>query len=226
MLDTVRQIETPEGVSLRLHTAGATARAHAWLIDFILRGFAAFLLLAALGMLGAASAGIGMLVLFAAYWIYGVACEVWMDGQTVGKRVMNLRVVNADGTPVTLLPSVIRNLLRTVDGLPGIYGVGLACCLLDPYSRRIGDIVAGTMVIHVVQRGAIGHVPNEAPEPPSTPLRVEEQEALVAFAERGSNLHESRQRELGDLLEPLTGRMGNAGLRKLLAHANWLMGRT
>jgi uncharacterized RDD family membrane protein YckC len=82
MLDTVRQIETPEGVSLRLHAAGATARAHAWLIDFALRAFAAFLLLAVLGMLGAAGAGIGMLVLFAAYWIYGVACEVWMDGPT------------------------------------------------------------------------------------------------------------------------------------------------
>jgi uncharacterized RDD family membrane protein YckC len=226
MLDTVRQIETPEGVSLRLHAAGATVRAHAWLIDFALRAFAAFILLAVLGMLGAAGAGIGMLVLFAAYWIYGIACEVWMDGQTVGKRVMNLRVVNADGTPVTLLPSVIRNLLRTVDGLPGIYGIGLICCLIDPYSRRIGDIVAGTMVIHVLQRGAVGQVPNEAPEPPSTPLRLEEQEALVAFAERGRNLHEARQRELGDLLEPLTGRMGNAGLRKLLAHANWLLGRT
>jgi len=225
MLDTVRQIETPEGVSLRLHAAGATARAHAWLIDFALRALAAFFLLAVLGMLGSAGAGLSMLVLFAAFWIYGVACEVWMDGQTVGKRMINLRVVNADGTPVTLLPSVIRNLLRTVDALPGIYGVGLVCCLVDSHSRRLGDIVAGTMVIHVLQRGALGQIPNEPAEPPSTPLRLEEQEALVAFAERGRNLHEARQRELGDLLEPLTGRMGNAGLRKLLAHANWLLGR-
>ncbi|MET0934758.1 MAG: RDD family protein [Luteibacter sp.] len=226
MLDTVRQIETPEGVSLRLHAAGPTVRAHAWLIDFALRAFASVILFGVLATLGKAGAGIGMLVIFAAYWIYGVVCEVWMNGQTVGKRMMALRVVNADGTPVTLLPSVIRNLLRTVDGLPGIYGVGLACCLMDPHGRRIGDIVAGTMVVHVLRRGAMGHVPEETPEPLPMPLRLDEQEALVAFAERARHLHEARRRELGDILEPLTGRMGNAGLQKLLAHANWLLGRT
>jgi uncharacterized RDD family membrane protein YckC len=225
MLDTIRQIETPEGVSLRLHAAGAPVRLHAWLIDFVLRVVVGGVLLTVLAMLGQAGVGIGLLVMFTAYWVYGVACEVWMDGQTVGKRAMDLRVVNADGTPVTLLPSVIRNLMRTVDGLPGLYGVGLVSCLIDPYGRRIGDIVAGTMVVHVLKRGSMRQVPNEAPEPPSTPLRVDEQEAVVAFAERAGSLHESRQRELGDLLEPLTGRMGNAGLRKILAHANWLLGR-
>ncbi|HEY4091168.1 MAG TPA: RDD family protein [Luteibacter sp.] len=226
MLDTVRQIETPEGVSLRLHAAGAIPRAHAWLIDFGLRAIAAFVLLAILGTLGRTGMGIGMLVLFAVYWIYSVPFEVWADGQTPGKRMIGLRVVNSDGTPVTLLPSVVRNLLRTVDGLPGVYGVGLACCLLDPHGRRIGDIVAGTMVVHVLGRGALAEVPQEVAEAPATPLRLEEQEAIVAFAGRSRNLHEARQRELADLLEPLTGRMGNAGLRKLVAHANWLLGRS
>jgi len=226
MLDTVRQIETPEGVSLQLHAAGAVPRAHAWLIDFGLRAVVAFFLLVILGMLGQAGLGLGMLVLFIAYWVYGVVLEVWWGGQTIGKRVIGLRVVNADGTPVTLLPSVVRNLLRTVDGLPGVYGIGLVSCLMDPHGRRIGDIVAGTMVVHVMKRRAAGQVPNEAAEPPPVPLHRDEQEAIVAFAERARGLNEARQRELGDLLEPLTGRMGNAGLRKLVAHANWLLGRT
>lgn len=225
MLDTVRQIETPEGVSLRLHAAGPMPRAQAWLLDFVLRMVAVGVVLVALAALGRAGLGIGLLVMFAGFWAYDPVCEAWFGGQTIGKRANGLRVVNADGTPVTLLPSVLRNLLRVVDLLPGVYGVGLACCLADRHFRRVGDIVAGTMVVHVVKTRATGRIREVAPEAPAVPLSRDEQEAIVEFGERAGELHVERQRELADQLEPLTGRMGNAAVDRLVAHANWLLGR-
>lgn len=225
MLDTVRQIETPEGVSLRLHAAGPIPRAQAWMLDVVLRGIAVTLILIVLGMLGRAGIGVGMIVLFATFWAYGVVCEVWFDGQTIGKRANGLRVVHADGTPVALLPSVLRNLLRVVDMLPGVYGVGLACCLADRHFRRVGDIVAGTMVVHVVHGRATGRIRDVPPDPLPVALSVEEQEAIVEFATRAAELNIERQRELADELEPLTRRMGNASVDRLIAHANWFLGR-
>jgi uncharacterized RDD family membrane protein YckC len=226
MLDTVRQIETPEGVSLRLHAAGPVPRAQAWLVDILLLSVVDAVFMSIVGSLGRAGMGLGMLVVFASSWAYDVICEVWMGGQTVGKRVNGLRVVNADGTPVTLLPSVLRNLLRVVDLLPGVYGVGLACCLVDRHFRRIGDIVAGTMVVHVLGRRAATRIRDVSPEPPAVPLSLDEQEAIVEFSARAGELHVERQRELADQLEPLTRRLGNAAVDRLIAHANWLLGRT
>ena len=149
MLDTVREIETPEGITLRLRAAGALPRAQAWMIDLVLRLAVLFVAMVPLSLFGVAGNGLAMLLMFALMWAYSVVCEVWLGGQTLGKRALGLRVVNADGTPVAWLPSVVRNLLRGVDILPGVYGVGLVSTLVDPYARRLGDIVAGTMVIHV-----------------------------------------------------------------------------
>ena len=148
MLDTLRQIETPEGVFLRLRAAGALPRAQAWTIDFVLRMVVFWASMIPLSLFGRAGMGMGALLMFALMWIYAVVCEVWFGGQTLGKRAMGLRVVSADGAPVTLVPSVVRNLLRVVDILPGVYAVGLASTLMDPYARRLGDVIAGTMVIH------------------------------------------------------------------------------
>lgn len=226
MLDTVRQIETPEGVSLRLHAAGPIPRAQAWLVDIVLRFIVVSVVLGILGALGSAGLGIGLLIVFAGFWAYDVVCEVWFDGQTLGKRMNGLRVVNADGTPVTLLPSVLRNLMRVVDLLPGVYGVGLGCCLADRHFRRVGDIVAGTMVVHVLERRAAARFRDVPPEPLVIPLSIDEQEAIVEFGARAGELHVERQRELADQLEPLTGRMGNAAVDRLVAYANWLLGRT
>jgi hypothetical protein len=166
-----------------------------------------------------------MLLLFALTWAYSVVCEVWLGGQTLGKRALGLRVVNADGTPVTWLPSVVRNLLRVVDVLPGVYGVGLVSTLIDPYARRLGDIVAGTLVIHAIELPAGQQVPTLAAVPLPVVLVADEQAALVEFAERSGQLTLQRQEELANLLAPLTGRNDSAGVRQLIGHANWLLGR-
>jgi uncharacterized RDD family membrane protein YckC len=71
----------------------------------------------------------------------------WLwDGQTPGKRWLGLRVVQTSGMPITVWESLTRNLLRTVDFLPGFYGAGALVALINPLNRRIGDMVAGTIV--------------------------------------------------------------------------------
>lgn len=225
MLDTVREIETPEGVSLCLRAAGALPRAQAWMIDLFLRLGLLFVAMIPLGLLGKGGNGLAMLLMFALLWAYSVACEVWLGGQTLGKRALGLRVVMADGTPVTWLPSVVRNLLRVVDALPGVYGVGLASTLIDPHARRLGDIVAGTMVVHAQELPAGQQVPALAAQPLPLVLAADEQAALVEFAERAGQLTVQRQEELANLLAPLTGQRDTAAIRQLVAYANWLLGR-
>lgn len=225
MLDTVRQFETPEGVFLRLRAAGALPRAQAWSIDLAIRAAVFWASMIPLSLLGAAGMGIGALAMFALTWFYPVVCEVCFHGQTLGKRAMGLRVVNADGTPITWLPSVVRNLLRVVDMLPGVYGVGLVSTLIDPYARRLGDIIAGTMVIHTSELPSGSHVPVFAAVRPPIDLATDEQAVIVDFAERCAQLTPQRQQELSNLLDPLTGQTGEAGAKQLVAYANWLIGR-
>lgn len=226
MLDTVREIETPEGVSLRLRAAGLFGRAQAWLLDTLVRAMVYFVTLGVLSALGHAGMGLSLLLLFALMWIYNVVCEVWFHGQTLGKRALGLRVVNADGTPVTLLPSIVRNLLRVVDGLPGIYGVGLVMSMIDLSARRIGDIVAGTLVIHADEVPVGSKVPMAPAQVLPLPLDQDEQAALIEFAERSGQLTMQRQEELAEILSPLTGRQGPAAVVQLVAYANGMLGRS
>ncbi|MFC5527247.1 RDD family protein [Rhodanobacter ginsengisoli] len=225
MLDTVREIETPEGISLHLRAAGALPRAQAWMVDMLLRGAVFTVAAIPLSLFGVGGNGLAMLLLFALMWGYSVLCEVWLDGQTLGKRALGLRVVRADGTPVTWMPSVVRNLLRVVDILPGVYGVGLVSTLIDPHARRLGDIVAGTMVIHATELPAGQQVPMAPAAPLPVVLAADEQLALVEFAERAGQLTVPRQEELANMLSPLTGCRDTAAVRRLIAHANWLLGR-
>jgi uncharacterized RDD family membrane protein YckC len=225
MLDTVREIETPEGVSLRLRTAGPLPRAQAWMIDTVLRLVILTVAMIPLPLVGTGGRGLAMLLMFALLWAYWVACELWLDGQSLGKRALGLRVVNADGTPVTWLPSVTRNLLRVVDAVPGVYGVGLASTLADPYARRLGDIVAGTLVVHAKELPIGQQVPAAPALPLPVPLAPDEQAALVDFAERAGQLTVQRQEELANLLEPLTGSRDTTAVARLLGYANGLLGR-
>ena len=148
MLDTVREVHTPEGVALRLPAAGPVPRALAWLIDLAIRMALLMAISMVLGMLGAFGNGVYLILLFVVFWAYPVVFEAMYGGQTPGKRALGLRVVSADGAPIGWMASFVRNLMRTVDMLPFGYGAGLVASLADPWSRRLGDTVAGTLVIH------------------------------------------------------------------------------
>ncbi len=228
MLDTLRAVHTPEGVDLHLPVAGPLLRSVAWGIDAVIRLGAVIAAAAAFGLMESTGVGWYLLALFAVLWLYPVVFEAMWNGQTPGKRAMRLRVVRADGAPVGWLGAFVRNLLRTVDMLPFGYAIGIASGLLDPWGRRLGDLVAGTVVIHVptlptqVQMHASDGI--EAPIL-AVPLRPAEQAALIAFGERAPALTLERQEELSDLLSAMTGAVGGEGLQRACAHADYLMGR-
>jgi uncharacterized RDD family membrane protein YckC len=225
MLDTVREVYTPEGVALRLPAAGPVPRALAWAIDLGIRLSlltACSILLAVLGRVGA---GLYMLALFLVFWAYPIVCEGLFDGQTPGKRALDLRVVGIDGTPVGWLASCVRNLMRTVDMLPFGYACGLVAGLADPWGRRLGDLVAGPLVIHAPRERTTLVMAAEGAIAPAVALRPAEQAAIIAFAERAPQLTPERQAELADIAEPATGARGELGVRRLAGAAHWLLGK-
>jgi len=225
-LDTVREVLTPEGVALRLQAAGPFPRALAWLIDGCVRmsvltmfGGIAFDVLGQVGM------ALVLIVVFVLTWWYPVVFEVLWNGQTLGKRALGIRVVAADGAPVGWMGAFVRNLLRAVDMLPTLYAAGLVSGLFDPWGRRLGDLVAGTLVVHVVHAPPPGAIESVPARPPALALEPDEQRAVIAFAERARALTPERCRELAELARPLTGQGGEAGVQALLGTANWLSGR-
>ena len=225
MLDTVREVHTPEGVALRLPAAGPVPRALAWAIDLAIRLTLLSVCSAIFGALGKGGMGLYLVMLFLVFWAYPIVCEGLFNGQTPGKRVLDLRVVSSDGAPVGWLAACVRNLMRTVDMLPFGYAAGLVACLADPHARRLGDMVAGTLVVHA--GGEREHAPapvNTVFVPPAR-LSPDEQGAIVAFGERAPRLTPARQEELANLAEPVTGARGQVGVQRLYGMANWLLGR-
>lgn len=89
-----------------------------------------------------------LLLFFVTFYGYFVFFEALWNGQTPGKRMIQLRVIKDNGQPIHAIESVGRNLLRIVDQLPSFYAVGIACVLLNNKSKRLGDMVAGTIVVH------------------------------------------------------------------------------
>lgn len=225
MLDTLTEVETPEGIALRLRPAGMLPRAAAWALDFAIRLAVLWMCSIPLLMLGETGMGLYLIVLFALFWFYPVLFEVLRDGQTIGKKAMGLRVVHANGTPITWIASIVRNLMRVVDMLPLVYGFGFIAGLIDPRGRRLGDMVAGTLVVHVEKPQLHIAAPNVPVVHSTAALSLDERAAIIAFAERAQQLTAERQRELADILPMLTDAQGNVGVQRLLGMANAFLGR-
>jgi uncharacterized RDD family membrane protein YckC len=159
-------IETPEQVELEFSIAGLGSRFVAILIDSVLiAGFylAVFLVLALVFSSAMAAGGkagdeldtAGKWVLaafiflnFLLVWGYFALFEGLWRGQTPGKRVMKLRVIKDSGRQITFFEALARNLLRFVDYLPGMYLVGVITMLCNKRNKRLGDLAAGTVVVH------------------------------------------------------------------------------
>ena len=225
MLDTEALHETPEGIALRLRAAGAVPRALAWLVDAGIRLGVFAALAMAVAFLGESGQGLLLILMFLLMWAYPIAFELFMDGQTPGKRALGLRVVHANGTPVGFTASLIRNLMRTVDELPVGYALGFFSCVIDPHARRLGDLVAGTLVVHAERLRHDNAIPVVPGFVPAFALPAEEQSVVVAFAERAPQLTEARQVELAALLPALTLSTGAPAVQRLLGYANHIIGR-
>jgi uncharacterized RDD family membrane protein YckC len=226
LLDTLHTVETPEGVRLELRAAGPVPRALAYAIDASVRGIGYLAAsLALFSTLSDVAFPLLALLVFLAEWFYPVFFEIGWSGQTIGKRALGLRVVNDDGTPVMWASSTLRNLLLSADMVPGTFLAGLLTSLVTRGNRRLGDLAAGTLVIHTSGvRPATGDLLVEAPLEPPFALEIEEQRALVAFAERAPLLSAARADELAAIALPLHS-PGVPPRERLLAMAAWLLGR-
>jgi RDD family len=96
---------------------------------------------------GDAGAAIFVSASFLMIFYYDVLFEVLGGGRTPGKRLNGLRVVRGGGRPVTLVRSALRNILRLIDILPGVYAIGMTVMFISPRNQRVGDLAAGTYVI-------------------------------------------------------------------------------
>ncbi|MGF1546157.1 MAG: RDD family protein [Thiotrichales bacterium] len=219
-------VETPEGITFELATAGPFARFYAWLIDLWLRLLLYALIFVPLSYLGELGLGLILLVLFIGEWFYPVLFETLWSGATPGKHLLGLIVVHDDGTPIGWNASMLRNLVRVIDLLPGTYLLGLCSLLLTRTHQRLGDLVAGTLVIYR-PRSVATPTPLDDDLPavaPATALTACERETVLAFAERRPALTAERAEELARFAAPLLNPHQPAA-PQLLALAHWLNGR-
>jgi uncharacterized RDD family membrane protein YckC len=146
------KIQTPEGITFSFELAGPVLRCLAWIVDLLV----IVVISQGLGTLGqiagVISPDLAMAVSTIGYFVvsigYGVATEWAWRGQTVGKRLLRLRVMDAQGLRLQFHQVLLRNLLRFVDMLPGLYLVGGLACLVSRRSQRLGDLAANTVVVH------------------------------------------------------------------------------
>jgi uncharacterized RDD family membrane protein YckC len=144
-------VQTPEGIEFSILLAGPVVRLLAWGIDICCISLTTGMVGGLLKLFAIISQDLGLaLVTLAGYVIsvgYGIGCEWLWRGQTLGKRLLRLRVVDEKGLRLQFSQVVVRNLLRVVDGLPLLYMVGGAACLISGKSQRLGDIAASTIVV-------------------------------------------------------------------------------
>jgi uncharacterized RDD family membrane protein YckC len=166
--DTIT-IATPEGVELHMVLAGAGSRASAAILDTLVKAaiFVAVILLARAAHVSSSAGTILLIVLgFLLLFAYDVLFEVLGSGRTPGKRWSGLRVVRDGGRPIGVGASSVRNILRVVDILPGVYSVGLLAVALTKRNQRLGDLAAGSLVLRERRElgGAGGLAPVSASE--------------------------------------------------------------
>jgi uncharacterized RDD family membrane protein YckC len=145
------QITTPEGITFSLNLAGPITRFLAYAIDLLCIQVTLMIVGTVIGMLRIISFDLAYAVIILAYFVvqigYGIALEWLWRGQTIGKRLLRLRVMDEQGLYLQFSQVVIRNLLRFVDSLPAFYLVGGIACLVSRRAQRLGDFAARTVVV-------------------------------------------------------------------------------
>jgi uncharacterized RDD family membrane protein YckC len=204
MLDTKSHIETPEGVRLPISVASICPRAYAYAIDGLIRLIVIAAVSSVLAYAGKLGGGLMLLIVFAQEWFYPVLFDVFNQGATPGKKIMQLQVVHDDGSPVSFSSSLLRNLLMVVDFLPVFYCVGVVVSICHPSSKRLGDIAAGTLVIYTRTRNSLSSLDASIGKHALLAgMSLVEQRAVLSFAERCPALSPARQTELANILAPL-----------------------
>lgn len=228
MIDEHRVL-TPESVEFVYEVGGLGSRMLAAAVDHLLL-LAAMILVVIAGLLGRVPSVGLMFAMFALYFGYFTYFEWKWNGQTPGKRALDLRVIDDRGMNIDLFQAIVRNLLRLVDLMPsllpfgylviGFYGIGGITALVSPGRKRLGDWAAGTLVVRTRTRVlpeavlAPGDKYNTLQDDPVVRLRIrgrltlEEREMLLQLCLRRDELElEARQRLFAEAAEYLEGRL-------------------
>ena len=209
-------IATPEGLELNLTLAGPASRFVSAIVDIVIQVVVLVCAAIVLGILGGAGFGGGgvavaiwFAISFAVITFYDVFFEVFNSGRTPGKVLNGLRVVRVSGHPVTFLTSAIRNIVRLVDFLPSAYLLGAVVILATRKNQRIGDVVAGTLVVREPRRrppaAPAAAVPAPTFRPPSagwdtSRVTAEEVAAVRQFLERRRDIETGARTQLAHTL--------------------------
>jgi uncharacterized RDD family membrane protein YckC len=167
--------------------------------------------------------GILTLISFIFYWGYYIFFEILWNGQSPGKRMVGLRVIRVDGTPVAAPEIVIRNLVRVIDLMPAAYGLGVVTMFVSQNSRRLGDLAAGTVVVHEKKTKFLHEIASDRqrnlgrvlslralPETfPIERLTLQDIHVLEEYLTRRARL-ENKQRLARHILDSLLERLGEA----------------
>jgi uncharacterized RDD family membrane protein YckC len=237
-IDGTISIVTPENITFDYHVAGPFQRAFAFLIDIGIRTailFGLYILSLIidyqLGGIGHAMFQVAQLIVI---WMYGILFEIYMNGQTPGKRIVGLRSVTVDGKPMNAMQAVLRNMLRMADTFPLVapaafgvnwgnspvfqlsfiptFMVGLLVMSMNKRFQRLGDLVAGTMVIvdqkqptqglHDVRHPNVLHIASLLPANFKPDQGMSQ--ALAHFIDQRNRLTQQRRDEIAKhLAEPL-----------------------
>ncbi|PTM58806.1 RDD family protein [Desmospora activa] len=164
------QVSTPEFVSLRFTAAGLGTRILALLLDWMILsfvlgvlGYIALLFFALLESMGSPLwmsiiAGIGFVLAVFIPQLYYILMETFFHGQTLGKKVLGIRVVTDRGTAPGFFAIFLRNVLRVVDSLPLLYVVGISAVFINSHAKRLGDLAAGTIVVRQEEESRLPRV--------------------------------------------------------------------
>lgn len=226
-------IETPEKIQFSYHIAEIGTRIAAYFIDELIQLLAILIVVVALVITGLLTktrfdenltnltAAFYMIMLFLLRWFYFVLCEVLMEGQSPGKKLMRIRVIREDGDSLDFQTITLRNFLRAVDGFPILPFTGGFVALIDSKNRRLGDIVANTIVVNEIQYNIV--IPNfqvqfiynspqyASPIPLGLKQRLNEKELYIIrrFLNEQYKLPAAKQQEIGaKLADQVRSRLG------------------
>lgn len=219
-LDATIYVVTPENIAFEYRLAGPFRRLPAFLLDLCI-GTAIFIGLTIVISFTVSIASpylafaLMFLLFFLVWWFYGVLFETFMNGQTPGKHVMGLRVLADTGQPINGMQATLRNLLRAADLLLPLFG--LLVMALNRKYQRLGDLVAGTIVVVEERQWLTGVARLEDPRaiqlaaflPPNFVVSRSLAKSLATYVERRRFFTPPRRREVArHLAIPLLDRFG------------------
>lgn len=181
--------ETPENIRFGYDVADIGSRFLAILIDSMIQGVIFVLIFIGIALVGSQLSAVPLprpindalgiiliLVLFLVQFGYFLFLEIFMNGQTPGKRLFHLRVIRENGYPLSAIDSIIRNLVRIIDFFPFAYGVGVITMFANKRAKRLGDFAAGTIVVKMRDEVRLAHILpppiTGTPAPAEVPPRV------------------------------------------------------